>query len=85
MNDGQNDLRTTLRTFAVLLLVMLSLISAVCYLNFDQNYRRSQARALSLRCGDQVIGDMETSIQYGKRLDRYYGIDASARAHPGAL
>ena len=75
MNDGQNDLRTTLRTFAVLLLVMLSLISAVCYLNFDQNYREVKQSTFAAMC-DQVIGDMETSIQYGKRLDRYYGIDA---------
>lgn len=75
MNDGQNDLRTTLRTFAVLLLVMLSLISAVCYLNFDQNYREVKQSTFAAMC-DQVISDMETSIQYGKRIDRYYGIDA---------
>ena len=75
MNDGQNDLRTTLRTFAVLLRVMRSLISAVCYLNFDQNYPEDKQSTFAAMC-DQVIGDMETSIQYGKRLDRYYGIDA---------
>lgn len=75
MNDKQKALRTTLRTFVALLLVMLSLLSLVCYLNFDQNYREVKQSTYALM-SEQVISDLETSIQYGKRLDRYYGIDA---------
>lgn len=75
MKDKRKDLRTTIRTFVALLLVMLSLLSLVCYLNFDQNYREVKQSTYALMC-EQVITDMETSIQYGKRMDRYYGIDA---------
>lgn len=60
--------------FCLFLCITLSLLSLVCYLSFDQNYREIKQSYYATLCG-QVISDMETSIRYGKRIDRYYGIE----------
>lgn len=60
--------------FCVFLLITISLLSLVCYLSFDQNYREIKQSTYSALCG-QIISDMETSITYGKRIDRYFGIE----------
>jgi len=58
----------------VFLLITLLLVSAVCYFNFDNNYENIR-QSYYLSISSQVINDMETSLNYGKRIDRYYGIE----------
>lgn len=70
----QKRANTVIAIFCVFLLITLSLLSLVCYLSFDQNYREIKQSTYSALCG-QVISDMETSISYGKRIDRYFGIE----------
>ncbi len=66
--------KTVIAIFCVFLFVTLALVSVVCVLSFDQNYREVKQSYYSAMC-EQVISDMETSISYGKRIDRYYGIE----------
>ena len=70
----QKRANTVIAIFCVFLLITLSLLSLVCYLSFDQNYREIKQSTYSALCG-QIISDMETSITYGKRIDRYFGIE----------
>ncbi len=61
MKDKRKDLRTTIRTFVALLLVMLSLLSLVCYLNFDQNYREvKQSTCVDVRAGNHRYGNQHS-------------------------
>lgn len=60
--------------FCAFLLITISLLSLVSYLSFDQNYREIKQSTYSALCG-QIISDMETAISYGKRIDRYFGIE----------
>ncbi len=70
----KGNLRTIVITFCVFLLGTLSLLSLLCYLSFDQNYREVKQSYYAAQC-DQIISDMESGIKYGKSLERYYGIE----------
>lgn len=65
---------TIFLTFAAFLLVAAVLLTLICFLNFDQNYREVKQTYYAAQC-DQIISDVETSLQYGKRLDHYFGIE----------
>ena len=70
----QKRVNTVIAIFCLFLFLTLALVSLVCFLSFDQNYREIKQSCYSAMC-EQVISDMETSISYGKRIDRYYGIE----------
>ena len=70
----QKRVNTVIAIFCLFLFITLALVSLVCYLSFDQNYREIKQSYYAAMC-EQVISDMETSISYGKRIDRYYGIE----------
>lgn len=70
----QKRVNTVIAIFCLFLFLTLALVSLVCFLSFDQNYREIKQSYYSAMC-EQVISDMETSISYGKRIDRYYGIE----------
>ena len=67
--------------FCAFLLITVSLLSLVCYLSFDQNYREIKQSTYSALCG-QIISDMETSITYGKRIDDFRAIMEAMGAQP---
>lgn len=74
MKKAKKSVKDIIVTFCVFLLITLSLMSMICYFSFDQNYREVKQSYYATLC-DQVITDMETSIEYGKSLDNYYGIE----------
>lgn len=74
MQEAKKQFNVIILIFCVFILVALSLLSVVCYFSFDQNYREIKQQYYSAISG-QIISEMETSIRYGKRIDRYYGID----------
>lgn len=74
MSELRKRANLVIAVFCLFLCITLSLLSLVCYLSFDQNYREIKQSYYSTLCG-QVITEMETSVRYGKRIDRYYGIE----------
>lgn len=74
MAKERQRIKTIAVTFCVMLLITLSLLSLICTLSFDQNYREVKQSYYATLC-DQVIADMETSVSYGKSIEQYYGID----------
>ena len=74
MAKERQRVKTIAVTFCVMLLITLSLLSLICTLSFDQNYREVKQSYYATLC-DQVIADMETSVSYGKSIEQYYGID----------
>ena len=54
----QKRVNTVIAIFCLFLFLTLALVSLVCFLSFDQNYREIKQSYYSAMC-EQVISDME--------------------------